>query len=288
MKKQTLLGCALIMLSAVIFGLNPLLVLSIQGEGINSISLVLLRNMLSIPVLAALAYLRQGTLRIPAKALPAVALTGVTGCCITPILLFSSYSFIASGTATVFHFAYPAVVVLLGALFFRERVSRRALLSVAVCAAGVCLFYTPGEPLNLTGSALALVSGVAYAVYILQLSRFPYKQINGFLFSLYVSLTSCAVMLAVCLATGLLTLPATLSGWLGCFGFSLAINVGAVVMFQQGTFYIGGQKAAILSTLEPITSLIVGALVFGEAMSLQTAAGCALVILASILIAKGE
>ena len=44
------------MLSAVIFGLNPLLVLCIQGEGINSISLVLLRNMLSIPVLAALAY----------------------------------------------------------------------------------------------------------------------------------------------------------------------------------------------------------------------------------------
>jgi len=286
MKKQTLLGYALVMLSAVIFGLNPLLVMSIQGEGINSISLVLLRNMLSIPVLAALARRRQGTLRIPARALPAIALTGLTGCCITPILLFSSYAFIASGTATVFHFSYPAMVVLLGALFLGERVSRRALLSAAVCAAGVGLFYTPGEPLNLTGSALALVSGAAYAVYILQLSRFPYKQISGFLFSLYVSLTSCAVMLALCLATGLLTLPASLSGWLFCFGFSLAINVGAVVMFQQGTFMIGGQKAAILSTLEPITSLLVGALVFGEALSLQTAAGCALVICAGVLIAR--
>ena len=59
-------------------------------------------------------------------------------------------------------------------------------------------------------------------------------------------------------------------------------------MFQQGTFYIGGAKAAILSTLEPITSLFVGMLVFGEAIGAQTAVGSALVILASILIARAD
>ena len=82
-----------------------------------------------------------------------------------------------------------------------------------------------------------------------------------------------------------LTLPSSFVGWLYCFGFSLIINVCAVVMFQQGTFYIGGQKASILSTLEPITSIFVGALVFDEVIGIQTAAGSFLVILASILIA---
>ena len=47
-------------------------------------------------------------------ALLETSLTGFFGCCITPILLFSSYCYLASGMATVFHFAYPVIVVLGG------------------------------------------------------------------------------------------------------------------------------------------------------------------------------
>ena len=285
MKRKLILGYAFIILSAVIFGCNPLLVKFIQKEGLNSISLVLLRNMLSIPVLAALAYRQHKTLCIPVKALPAIGMTGLMGCCITPILLFSSYSYIASGTATVFHFIYPAAVVLAGVLIYRETPSRGNLMSVILCVLGICLFYTPGQPLDWRGSAFALLSGITYAVYILQLSHFRYPDVSGFLFSLYVSVISSAAMLAVCLASGTLVLPGSFLGWVYCFGFSIVINVCAVVMFQQGTFYIGGQKASILSTLEPITSIFVGALAFREVIGLRTAAGSALVIAASILIA---
>ena len=285
MKRKLILGYFYIIASAVIFGCNPLLVKYIQNEGVNSISLVLLRNMLSIPVLGVLALRQFGTLRVPVKAIPSMGATGMMGCCLTPILLFSSYSYIASGTATVFHFIYPAVVVIAGVLIFREPISRGNLISVIICVVGICLFYTPGEPLNWKGSALALISGVTYAIYILQLSRFPYPEINGFLFSFYVSIISCIIMLMVCLFSGMLALPVSFAGWLYCFGFSLIINVCAVVMFQQGTFYIGGQKASILSTLEPITSLFVGALAFHEVIGYRTAVGSVLVILASILIA---
>ena len=285
MNHRTLTGYVFIILSAVIFGCNPLLVKFIQNEGLNSISLVLLRNMLSIPVLAILALRQHGTLRIPIKAIPSIGMTGIMGCCITPILLFSSYSYIASGTATVFHFIYPAVVVVAGVLVFRERITRGNLISVIICVLGICLFYTPGQTLNWRGSALALISGITYAIYILQLSHFKFPEVSGFLFSLYVSIISCVIMLLVCLFTGMLSLPGSVVGWLYCFGFSLIINVCAVVMFQQGTFYIGGQKASILSTLEPITSLFVGMLAFHEVIGTQTALGSVLVILASILIA---
>lgn len=285
MKRKMILGYAFIIISAIIFGCNPLLVKLIQNEGINSLSLVLLRNLLSIPVLAILAFRKYGSLRVPVKALPSMAMVAVMGCCLTPLLLFSSYSYIASGTATVFHFIYPAVVVLVGILFFREGISRGNLVSVIICVAGICLFYDPGQPLNWKGSAFALVSGITYAIYILLLSHFRFPNITGFLFSLYVSIISCVIILMTCIFSGMLTLPTSFMGWLYCFGFSLIINVCAVVMFQQGTFYIGGQKASILSTLEPITSLFVGALVFHEAVGLRTAFGSVLVILASILIA---
>ena len=62
-------------------------------------------------------------------------------------------------------------------------------------------------------------------------------------------------------------------------------TTGAVMLFQQATFIIGGERASILSTLEPTTSVIVGILVFHETVGIRTIAGSVLVILASLLIA---
>lgn len=288
MNRNLLKGYLFVIISAVIFGCNPLLVTFLKNEGLNSLSLVLLRNMLSLPVLAILAFRQKGTLRIPLESLLPIGATGVMGCCITPILLFSSYSYIASGTATVFHFIYPAVVVVAGVVFFRDPISRGNLVSVILCVLGICLFYTPGMQLNWQGSAFALISGITYAIYIMQLSHFRFPRIDGFLFSFYISIISGVCMLLICLFTGMLTLPRSLEGWIYCFAFSLIINVCAVVMFQQGTFYVGGAKASILSTLEPITSLFVGALAFQEVIGFRTAMGSILVILASILIACSD
>lgn len=288
MKRMIFRGYVYIVLSAVIFGCNPLLVTFLNREGLNSISLVVLRNLLSLPVLAAFAFRKNRSLRIPVQALPSITSIGLVGSCITPALLASSYGYIASGTATVFHFIYPAVVVLAGVLLFRERVAVSNLVSVGICVLGICLFYTPGEPLDWRGSCLALFSGVTYAIYILQLSHFRYPNISGFLLNLNVSAVGGTVMLLFCLLCGKLTLPDSLAGWLVCCLYSVVINVCAVVLFQQGTFYIGGQKASILSTLEPITSIFVGVLVFQETIGLRTAAGSVLVILASILIARSD
>jgi len=283
-RKQTITGYFLVILSAVVFGCLPLLVKGIYAEGVNSLSTILFRNLLSAPVAGLIALRQHGSLKIPRKALPSVAAIGIMGCCVAPLLLFSSYSFLASGTATIFHFIYPAAVVVGGILCYREKLTGGYLLSVLLCVAGICLFYTPGEPLDPWGSALALLSGVAYAVYILLLSHFRYRKIRGYLLSFYVFSINAAVMLLVCLAGDLLTLPRSFTGWMLCFVLALVVNVGAVAMFQQGTFLIGGPRAAVLSTLEPITSVFLGALVLQETMSLGSGLGSVLVIAASVLI----
>lgn len=283
-RKQTVKGYLLVIFSAVIFGCLPMLVKGIYADGVNSLSVIFFRNLLSAPVAGVMAFCRHKSLRIPRKALSNVAALGIMGCCVAPLLLFSSYFFIASGTATIFHFVYPAAVVLGGILFFREKLTMGNLVSVLTCVAGICLFYTPGEPLDWRGSALALASGVAYAVYVLLLSHFQYQQVKGTLLNFYVFSINAAVMLMVCLLGDCLTLPATLTGWGLCFLLAIAVNVVAVAMFQQGTFLIGGARAAVLSTLEPITSVFLGALVFHEVISLRTGIGSVLVILASVLV----
>ena len=59
----------------------------------------------------------------------------------------------------------------------------------------------------------------------------------------------------------------------------------AVVLFQRSTFLIGSERTSILSTLEPITSVVIGVVVFSEPLGLRDLIGSALVVLASVLIA---
>jgi len=117
-KSNAVRGYLYAIVSAVIFGLMPLMAKSIYAGGVTPVTLVFLRNALSLPILAILAYSEKKTFAVPVKALPSLGMISVMGCCLTPLLLFSSYRFISSGMATVFHFIYPAAVVLANLFIF--------------------------------------------------------------------------------------------------------------------------------------------------------------------------
>lgn len=285
MRKSTGIGYLFAIISAVIYGSMPLMAKYIYADGVTPMTLVFLRNALSIVPLGILAYREHKTLKIPVKSLPMVALIAVCGCIITPTLLLSSYEFIPSSTATVFHFAYPAVVVLAGIVFLKRRVQWMNLLCVLLCVAGIGLFYTPQQSLSLTGSVLALSSALSFAAYVVLLSCFDSRQASGFLFGFYVAVISSIGSLVLCLATRQLVFPTATAIWGLCALFSLLVTTGAVVLFQQSTFIIGGERASILSTLEPITGVMIGCFVFHEPLNPRTVFGSALVIAAALLIA---
>lgn len=286
MRKSTLIkGYFYSILSAVIYGSMPLMAKHIYNSGVNSISLVFFRNLFAIPLVAFLAYIQSRSFAVPKKSLPSITVIAIIGCCATPLLLLSSYNFMDSSVATVFHFIYPAVVVLIGILFMKQPINVKTIICVLICIGGICLFYTPGAPLDIRGSALAIVSGITCAIYICLLSGFKYKTLPAFLFTFYVIVISSIFLFAFCLITGTLTFPKNLTGWLLCILFANLITAGAVVLLQIGTFIIGGERSSILSTLEPITSIVLGVCFLEESITFTTGCGAALVVLASILIA---
>jgi len=284
-KSKVLSGYLMVICSAVIYGCMPLMSKYIYEDGVNPATLVFLRNFLALPSLAILGFLQNKTLKIKPSALPSISMIAALGCCVTPLLLFTSYKTIASGTATVLHFVYPAVVVIGNIIFYRQRPKWGNVISVIVCVSGIAMFYDPSLSIELEGCIWALLSGVAFALYVIILPHFKYKEIKGFLFSFYIAAASAVMMFLYCLITKQIALPETLKGWGLCLLFAILITTGAVVLFQQGTFIIGSEKASILGTLEPITAVIVGIVLFGDPSNSRTVIGTLLVILASLLIA---
>lgn len=283
-KNKTLSGYILVIASAIIYGCMPLLSRLIYEEGVNSFSLVFIRNILSLPMLFFAAKLSGSSLKIEPRALPSIGGIAAMGCCITPMLLYTAYNDIDTGIATVFHFVYPALVMILSLIFLKNKFKLTNLASLAVCITGICMFYTPGAQIGILGSTLALLSGLAYAIYIVWLSSFKYKKISGFVFNFYGIIFCSAISFVFCLCSGNLYFPTSPKGWLLCILFALIFNVGAVVLFQSGTRIIGGERASILSTFEPITGVIVGVAFLGETGGWTTIVGTVLVVAASVMI----
>lgn len=288
MKRRIVKGYLFAVLSAVIYGLMPLMSKYIYSDGVNAVTLVFLRNFFALPALAAAAFCKNRTFRIPLKVLPEITLISFFGCCLTPILLFSSYNYMATGTATVFHFAYPSLVVLTSIIFFKKKVPFGTIISVILCFIGIALFYNPSETFSLTGSALALSSAVTFAGYVTMLSNRKHSTPTGLLLSFYIAAISSAVTFAICIFTDTLAFPDSLNGWILCAVFAFMVTALAVVFFQQSTVLIGGEKTSILSTLEPITSIIAGFLFFHEPVTINIVIGSFLVVGASILTAAAD
>lgn len=284
MNLKQLKGYSFVILSAVIFGCMPLMAKHIYADGVNSISLVFMRNLFSVPVLIALSLWENRSLKIAPKNLPRVGIVSIFGYVLTPYLLFTSYDYMDSGAATVLHFVYPVAVIVIELIFFKKGLSLGGIIGLSLFVVGLPLFYTPGVSIGLVGSIIAIASGITYAVYIVLIGKLKPEN-GGFTFSLYLALFATLILFIIAVATDKLTLPKSPLAWILSVTFGFLVNGGAMMLFQRGTFIIGSSKAALLSAMEPVTSLFVGAMFLSEHVGILAIIGSVLLIGASVFIA---
>lgn len=272
-----------VILSAILFGLMPLFAKNIYAMGGNSVNLCFQRFAFGIPVLYLLArYGRKASLRVTKKQLLQMVILslGLGG---TPLLLFSSYNYISSGMTTTLHFVYPVLVVVCCVVFFKEKLTGEKLFCCILCVCGILCFYTPGEKGNLMGAVLALASGVTYTFYMLFYSHSGLKELDNYVLTFYLSCCSAVMLFLFSLATDKLVFYTQPMAWILALLLSLMVAVGATILCQSGMKVIGPENAALVSTMEPLTSVVVGCLVFAESMSFRIVAGIGC-ILSSVLL----
>lgn len=283
---KILKGYLLTITAGILYGFIPAAARLAYAQGINSMSLTFYRNFIAMLILGVVLKIRGEPLAIADRAdRKKVVILGLLCTTVTPLLLFFAYSYIPSGTASTFHFTYPALTILGTALFMHKKIHRSHVVCVLLCTAGLLLFYDPTAKLNLLGAGAALLSGITFAAYIILLDHYALTSISTQKRTFYMAGVATVVLLLVSLITGNFMLPLNLRAVGACLLVALLSTVFATVLFQKGTALIGGPRAAILSTFEPITSVIVGILVFHDPFSVRTILGSVLVIAAAILIA---
>ena len=281
-------GVLFSVLSAVIFGTSPIFFKTIATTGINTTTQVVLRSIVTMILAAVLAHRQKQPILLKGRLLVDALLAFVAGQGLTAILLNSSYAYLPAGMSTSLHFVYPSVVMLVSVLFFRERINAPKLIALFLSIAAIALMTDLSAHGQIIGMILAIASGCSYAFYILYLERTPLRDIPVWTFAFWSSL-GCLIAAA---ALGISTNTLDVSG-ATVKGVSLLLlmvplqSVLAVRLFQLGVRYSGSTAASLLSTMEPVTSTILGMLLLHETLGVNKLIGCAAIVLSVVLVVFG-
>lgn len=273
------------MISAIIFGSMPLMAKLTYNYKCNSISLVFYRFLFILPFLYLLVRRKEEeSLKLTKEELKKILILSLVGYAPTPLFLFTAYSFIPSGLATTINFLFPVFVMLGAIIIYKEKPSKIKMVSVLLCFLGIITFYEKDGAIAPIGVFLAFLSSITYAFYNLYLDKSGLKDMYPFKLTFYLCGISSIVVLIFSLITGYFTVDIEPLGWLIILILSLSISLGGTCLFQVGVKNIGAQSTAILSTLEPITSIVLGMLIFKESYGLKTFLGICLILIAVILV----
>jgi drug/metabolite transporter (DMT)-like permease len=184
-------------------------------------------------------------------------------------------------------YTYPAMVTLAAIVLGRETASRRRVGALLVSSSGVALVLlgAGAHGFDWLGAAMGIGAALTYSAYILVSDQVT-VDVPALPLSALVT-TGAAVTFGVTgVATGSLETGFGASGWAWLAAIALVSTVTPVLLFFAGMRRVGPSMAAILSTLEPPTTILLAFLAFGESPTAVQLTGGALVLAAVALLQR--
>ena len=283
LSKNGMIGYPAGIITGITYGLNPLFGMPLMQAGASVYSILFFRYLIAVALLGVFLMLTRQTFKVNAKQAGILLVLGVLYT-FSSIFLFEAYNYIASGLATTLIFLYPVVVALI-MVFLRVVPSWQVWLSIVATFAGVIIMTqgSSGEAVNPIGVLLSLGSATVYAFFIVIINRSKtIASISNSLLTFYSLLTGACIFLGrILLAdTDLLTGIEGVSAWGNLIGLAILPTVVSTATLAVSTCNIGATKASVLGVFEPITAILVGTLVFGEALTVNIVVGILIAIVA--------
>lgn len=278
-------GMLFTILSAILFGITPLIASSIYAYGATPVTVVFFRSLFVVPILYGLMKFNKVPVLMERRDLKNVGIIAIFGSGLTTILLFTAYTYIDVGTATTLHFLYPVFVSILCYFVYHERLSKRKGMALGFAMLGTLCFFFDSKGGNLFGFVLAICSAFTYAFYMVQLEKTRLTHHNAYQVSFYIALFIVLETLVFHLLSPTIHFALPVEAYLLLMLLGIVSSFLAVVLLQLGIKYLGSSTASLFCLFEPITSVITGYLFLQESLSIAKVLGCMIILSALILMA---
>lgn len=281
-------GIMYTVISAVLFGITPILATAIYQQGANPLTVVFFRSLIVLPILYILMRVQHVSLHITRHNLKNVAYIAIFGSGLTTILLFSSYSYIEVGSATTLHFLYPIVVSILCFFIYKEKLGKTKILALTMALLGTLCFFDFSQLDHVFGIFLAILSAITYAFYMVQTEKTNLVHENAYKISFYLAAFIVIETFVLQFVQTRISFILPMNAYFLLLLLAIVSSFLAVVLLQQGMKYLGSSTASLFCLFEPITSILCGYLFLQEQITAIKIIGCVIIFSSLIMISYGE
>ena len=196
------------------------------------------------------------------------------------ILLFEAYKYTTVSVATLSYYFAPVIVTLVCPILFKEKLTTKQLVCFLMSTLGLILITGIGD-IGGRNDFLGILFGLGAAVFyasVILLNKFI-KNVEGLHRTFLQFLSAIVILLPYVLTTSGLTLGKLNSiGWLNLLIVGLIHTGVTYCMYFSSLKELPGQKAAILSYIDPLVAVLISVTILGESMGLWQAVGGVLIL----------
>lgn len=281
------LGIFYIIISGASFGAMPIFANIAYGSGANPTTVLFLRFTIASVIMLSWILIKRSQFLFPrGKMLIVLILMGFIGYGGQSFCYFTALTFIPSGTVAILLYLYPALVTGLSVLFLNQKITLYEISALILALSGTILVVG----FTLGGQAVGYIFGVSaafiYATYIIVGAK-ALNKTDAF-FSSAVIITSAAVLYSLVIFFQGPAFPGTLIGWTAAAMIAIISTIIAIVTFFAGLKKIGPVHASMLSTVEPVITVLLAWLFLGDLLGTCKIIGGGMVLIAGMLLAKKQ
>ena len=196
------------------------------------------------------------------------------------ILLFEAYKYTTVSVATLSYYFAPVIVTVVCPVLFKERLTGKQIVCFVMSTLGLVLITGIGDiggGSDFLGILFGLGAAVFYATVIL-LNKFI-KNVEGIHRTFLQFLSAIVILIPYVIMTSGVTL-----GNLNGLGWANLLIVGLIhtgvtyCMYFSSLKELPGQKAAILSYIDPLVAVLISVTILGESMTVWQVIGGILIL----------
>lgn len=279
-----------IIIAGALWGSMGLFVRRLGDAGFSSVEIAQLRSMVTTLFLFIYLMIKNRSLfRIRLRDLWCFIGTGLLSIVFFNLCYFTTIELTSLSVAAVLLYTAPAFVIVLSAIFFHERITKRKVIALVLTFAGcICVsgIIRGGAAMTAKSFLIGIGAGVGYALYSI-FSRFALERGYGsatisfytFLFA-SIGLTPFVRMSHIVSAV-----TVSLSQTVFVAAFGIVSTFLPYLLYTQGLEGVENGRASILASVEPVVATILGTVLYQEMLHADEIAGIIL-ILGAILISN--
>lgn len=280
---QKKLAVLLVLISTLGFSVYPILGKLVFAGGASLATVLFVRFTLAAVTFWLITFWQEGFPRLSLKTW--LVLWGMGGVAYSMMagLYISSVLFIPASLAALLLYAYPAIVAFLAVLTKQEGFSIFKFTGLVLSTLGLVLVLGVAlQGINIIGVGLALGAAFVYGAYIIVGNKML-ETVTPLVSSAVISTSAAVTYGIIGLPVGGATWHVAWPIWLGMVGIAFFCTIVAMLTFFQGIKRIGATTASIISTTEPVMTVILAVIIFNEQLTLIQGIGGIFVVLGGIL-----